>query len=43
MTLSGAVTKKYEQDGAKLVDVELEIHNPAGDRTTRGSATVEFE
>ena len=28
MTLSGAVTKKYEQDGAKLVDVELEIHNP---------------
>ena len=43
MTLSGAVTKKYEQDGAKLVDVELEIHNPAGDRTTRGSATVEFD
>ena len=43
MTLSGAVTKKYEQDGAKLVDVELEIHNPTGDRTTRGSATVEFE
>ena len=43
MTLTGTVTKKYEDDGAKLVDVELEIHNPEGDRTTRGSATVEVD
>lgn len=43
MTLSGSVTKKYDEEGAKLVDVELEIHNPEGERTTRGSATVEFE
>ena len=43
MTLTGTVTKKYEEDGAKLVDVELEIHNAEGERTTRGAATVAFE
>ena len=43
MTLTGTVTKKYEDAGTKLVDLELEIHNEEGERTTRGSATVAFE
>ena len=43
MTLQGTVTRKYEQDGEKRLDVELEIHNAAGERTTHGAATMVFD
>lgn len=36
----GVVTKKYEQDGAKLVDLEIWTENPKGEKTTPGTATV---
>lgn len=43
MTLTGTVTRKYELDGEKLLDLELEIHNAEGERTTRGAATLVFD
>ncbi len=42
MTLGGLVTRKYEQDGEKLLELELSIDNPEGERSVRGSATVAF-
>ena len=36
----GAVTRKYEQDGQALVDLDVWIENASGGRTTPGSATV---
>lgn len=36
----GIVTRKYEQDGEKLVDLEIWTENPQGQRTSPGSATV---
>jgi acyl dehydratase len=36
----GVVTKKYEKDGEKLVDVEVWTENPKGQKTTPGTATV---
>ncbi|MGI8926350.1 MAG: MaoC/PaaZ C-terminal domain-containing protein [Tepidiformaceae bacterium] len=38
----GVVKKKYEQDGARLVDLEVWTENPEGQKTTPGSATVRF-
>ena len=43
MTFGGSVTKKYEENGQKLLEVEVFIDNPAGDRNLRGSATLAFE
>lgn len=36
----GTVVKKYEQDGEKLVDLEVWTENPEGKKTTPGTATV---
>jgi acyl dehydratase len=36
----GLVTKKYEQDGKKLVDLEVWTENPEGRKTSPGTATV---
>ncbi len=38
----GKVTKKYEQDGARLVDCEIWVENGKGEVTTSGKATVEL-
>lgn len=43
LTLSGVVTRTYEADGERLVDMELYIDNPNGDRSLRGSATIAFD
>ena len=40
MTCRGVVTKKYEQNGEKLVDLEIWTENPQGQKTTPGTATV---
>ena len=36
----GKVLKKYEENGEKLVDLEVWTEDPAGKRTTPGTATV---
>ncbi|GBD23449.1 hypothetical protein HRbin29_01115 [bacterium HR29] len=36
----GVVTRKYEKDGEKLVDLEIWTENPEGQKTSPGSATV---
>jgi acyl dehydratase len=36
----GLVTKKYEKDGKKLVDLEIWTENPEGRKTSPGAATV---
>ena len=39
----GVVVKKYEENGEKLVDLEVWTENPAGQKTTPGFATVAFK
>ncbi|WP_322795663.1 MaoC/PaaZ C-terminal domain-containing protein [Tepidiforma sp.] len=36
----GIVTRKYEENGEKLVDLEIWTENPEGKKTTPGTATV---
>ncbi len=36
----GVVRRKYEENGEKLVDVEVWTENPEGQKTTPGTATV---
>ena len=36
----GVVRKKYEENGERLVDVEVWTENPEGQKTTPGSATL---
>ena len=43
LTIGGAVTRKYEQDGVRLLEVELWIDNPEGERSLRGGATIAFD
>lgn len=43
ITCGGVVTKKYEDGGRKLVDLEIWTENPAGQKTTPGFATVELK
>lgn len=43
MTIGGAVTRTYEEDGANKADLEIFIDNPAGERSVRGAATVVFD
>ena len=43
ITCKGVVTKKYEANGEKLVDVEIWTENPKGQKTTPGFATVAFK
>ena len=40
ITCKGVVTKKYEEGGEKLVDLEVWTENPQGKKTTPGYATV---
>ncbi|HJN91468.1 MAG TPA: hypothetical protein QGF05_01925, partial [Dehalococcoidia bacterium] len=42
LTLGGAITRKYEDDGHRLADLELFIDQESGERSVRASATVEF-
>ena len=39
----GVVTKKYEEGGEKLVDLEVWTENPQGKKTTPGYATVSLK
>ena len=39
----GVVTRKYEENGNKLADVEVWTENPKGEKTTPGTATVWFK
>ena len=43
ITIGGHVTRKYEEDGCKLVDFELWVDNHEGERSVRGNATVAFD
>jgi len=40
MTLKGRVTGKRQENGENLVDLEIWTENPAGQKTTPGTATV---
>ena len=40
ITAKGVVTRKYQEQGANLVDCEIWLENKDGDKTTPGSATV---
>ena len=40
VTAKGEVTRKYQEQGANLVDCEIWLENKDGERTTPGSATV---
>lgn len=40
MTCKGQVTKKRQEGGENLVDLEIWTENPQGQRTTPGTATV---
>ena len=39
----GIVRKKYEENGERLVDVEVWTENPEGQKTTPGTATVSLK
>jgi acyl dehydratase len=40
ITAKGAVTRKYQQDGERLVDCTIWLENAQGEKTTPGAATV---
>ena len=40
ITAKGIVTRKYQDQGANLVDCEIWLENKDGEKTTPGSATV---
>ncbi len=40
ITAKGVVTRKYQEQGANLVDCEIWLENQKGEKTTPGSATV---
>lgn len=40
VTAKAVVTRKYQEQGAHLVDCEIWLENKDGDKTTHGSATV---
>ena len=42
ITGKGTVTRKYQENGQHLVDCEIWLENPEGQKTTPGSATVEL-
>ena len=43
ITCKGTVLKKYEENGEKLVDLEIWTENPDGTKTTPGHATVSLK
>ena len=40
ITGKGAITRKYQEDGLNLVDCDIWLENPEGQKTTPGKATV---
>jgi acyl dehydratase len=40
MTCRGTITRKYQENGENLVDLEIWTENPQGQKTTPGTATV---
>ena len=40
VTVKGLVTRKYQEQGANLVDCEIWLEKQGGEKTTPGSATV---
>jgi acyl dehydratase len=40
ITIRGTVTRKYEENGEKLVDLDIWTENQRGEKTTPGKATV---
>lgn len=40
LTATGKVTKKYQQDGKNLIDLEVWVENDKGEVTTPGSAVL---
>ena len=40
ITAKGTITKKYEQDGERLVDCDIWLENSESQKTTPGTATV---
>ena len=40
VTAKGVVTRKYQEQGANLIDCEIWLENKDGEKTTPGSATV---
>ena len=40
VTAKGVVTRKYQEEGANLVDCEIWLQNEKGEKTTPGTATV---
>ena len=43
MTLGGTVTRKWEEGGEKLAELELYVNNEKGKNTTPGTAIVRFD
>ena len=42
LAVTGVVTEVSETDGERVVECEIWVENPSGERTTRGTATVVF-
>ena len=40
ITAKGVVTRKYQEQGANLIDCDIWLENKDGEKTTPGSATV---
>ena len=43
MTIGGEVTRAYDANGRRMVDLEIHIDNPQGDRSVRGAASIAFD
>ena len=42
LTLGARITRKYEEDGERRLDIELFIEDARGERSLHGSATLAF-
>ena len=40
ITAKGTITKKYQENGVKLVDCDIWLENEEAQKTTPGTATV---
>jgi acyl dehydratase len=43
MTCRGTITRKWEEDGEKMAELEIWVENADGKKTTPGSAVVIFD
>ncbi len=43
MTIGGEVTRTYDIDGRRMIDLEIHIDNPQSDRSVRGAATIAYD